>query len=280
MTMPRNLVFIRHGQSEANVRQQASKAGEDVPYTDEYMTIPDRSWRLTARGVQQAITAGAWLNEQFPAFDRHIVSPYTRTRETAGHLQLTGAQWEENRAVRERGWGEIDSISRAMFAEKYPENYRLYKKDPIYWAPPAGESIAVMSENRVRNLLNTLHRENSEDDVAVQTHGEYMWGARLTLERLSDEEYMELDEDPSQRMHNCMVLRYTRVDPVTQKLAPRLSWLQRAWPVEEDGVWTMKVTPWMYFERTRYTSADLLSKAEVLPRVLEVQAPHALELEA
>lgn len=277
MTMPRNLVLVRHGESEANRRQQASKRGEDVPYTEEFMTVPDRSWRLTARGVQQAQTAGAWLNALFAGFDRHIVSPYTRTRETAAHLRLNEAAWEENRAVRERGWGEIDSISRQIFAEKYPSNFRLYKKDPIYWAPPAGESIAMVSENRVRNLFDTLHRENSEDDVVVTTHGEFMWATRLMLERLSDEEFMALDKDPTQKIHNCTVLHYTREDPEGGPLSKRLAWVRRAWPEEQpDGSFSMVVTPWQSFKRPRYTSEELLAKAEGLPRMLQEDvAPQA-----
>ena len=54
MSMPDNLVFVRHGQSEANIVQKASKEGDNSYYTDDVMTVPDRSWRLTKLGIAQA----------------------------------------------------------------------------------------------------------------------------------------------------------------------------------------------------------------------------------
>lgn len=266
MSMPRNLVFIRHGQSEANVIQKASKAGSHELYTDEVMTVPDRSWRLTEQGVQQAQIAGEWLRANLSDFDRYVVSPFTRTRETAANLLLENARWEENRTIRERSWGEIDSISRKKFREIYPHNANLHDKDPLYWAPPAGESIANVSENRVGRFFDTLHRENGGDDVLAVTHGEFIWASRLTLERWSDEEFMKRDSDPEERIHNCMTVHYTRVNPETGEVASSLRWVRKAWPVIEknaDGevVGYMHVTPWVHFERPYYTNEELAEKA-------------------
>lgn len=255
MVMPRNLFLVRHGQSEANVMQKASKSGDQSLYTEETMTVPDRSWRLTELGVQQARVAGEWIADQGYAFDRAIVSPYVRTRETAGTLGLD-LRWEENRAVRERSWGEIGSMSKKDFREKYPVNARYRDMDPLYWAPPAGESIEDVAENRVRNILSTLHRENAGDNVIMVTHGEFMWATRLVLERWSDEEFMSRDDDKSQTIHNCTVLHYASVD------APRLNRVRRCWPVLVDGQWTMHTGEWEPFEREYLTDGQLLAKAD------------------
>lgn len=267
MTMPRNLVLVRHGFSEANFIQKSAKNGDNSHYTEDVVTVPDRNWRLAEEGTKQAPTAGAYVNALFTeGFDRYMVSPYTRTRETAALLGLEGADWEENRALRERSWGEIDSMSREEFNSRYPQNAIYKAKDPLYWRPPAGESIASVSEDRVRNVLSTLHRENSDQNVVAVSHGEFMWATRLVLERWSDEDFIEKDHDPNEKIHNCTVLQYTRVNPFVEgDVAPKLSWVRRAWPIQlEDESWTMEETPWEEFHRSSYSNEELLARAHVV----------------
>lgn len=262
MVMPRNLFLVRHGQSEANVMQKASRAGDQSLYTEETMTVPDRSWRLTELGVQQAKVAGAWIGQQNITFDRAVVSTFTRARETAAMLGLD-VRWEESRVIRERSWGEIGSMSKQDFARKYSQNASYRDSDPLYWAPPAGESIANVAENRVRNILSTLHRENPRENVLMVTHGEFMWATRLVLERWSDEEFLDRDADRSEMIHNCTVLQYTAVDPCNpEKVHEKLNWVRRSWPARVDGEWTMFVGEWEEFGRKYFSGDDLLEKVE------------------
>ena len=111
MSMPLDLYVIRHGESEANVIVQAGEQGDNSLYTQDNVTVPDRSWRLTATGRKQADCIGRWLVSQQQLFDRYMVSPYVRTRETAATMALPKAKWEENRVLRERSWGEINTIT-------------------------------------------------------------------------------------------------------------------------------------------------------------------------
>ena len=50
MGMPLDLYVIRHGESEANVIINAGEQGDNSLYTQDNVTVPDRSWRLTATG--------------------------------------------------------------------------------------------------------------------------------------------------------------------------------------------------------------------------------------
>ena len=86
MSMPLDLYVIRHGESEANVIVQAGEQGDNSLYTQDNVTVPDRSWRLTATGRKQADCIGRWLVSQQQLFDRYMVSPYVRTRETAATM--------------------------------------------------------------------------------------------------------------------------------------------------------------------------------------------------
>lgn len=262
--MPKNLIFIRHGQSEANVMQQADKSGDASLYTEQRVTVPDRSWRLTAAGVEQAAAAGEYVKSLKLNLNRFMVSPYIRTRETAAMLGLENAAWEETRALRERSWGEISSIPLSKFREEYPYSAALKEVDPLYWAPPGGTSVAAVAEDRVRNLLSTLHRESSEESVLAVAHGELMWASRLVLEYWSDEEFLERHESSEEKIHNCTVLQYTRQNPSdpTEPLAEKLRWVRRAWPVKNSaGGWEMAESSWEEFSRPSFTNEELLARA-------------------
>jgi len=273
MSMPQDLVLIRHGQSEANVRQRASRKGDNSLFTEDFVTVPDRSWRLTPLGTNQAYSIGHYLKDEFSqGFDRYIVSPFIRTRETAANLQLDGAEWEENRIIRERSWGEVDGLSVADFKSLYPYNTRLKEIDPIYWAPPAGESLASVAENRVSNFLRGLSRDSSGARVLAVTHGDFILSSRLLIEQWSDEEFLKMDADEEQRTRNCIMVHYSRRNPENGKLADRFRWVRLSYPQGETGegrLHSIVELGWREFGgRQKLSNDDLLAKVESQERRL------------
>lgn len=100
MGMPLDLYVIRHGESEANVIISAGEQGDNSLYTQDNVTVPDRSWRLTATGRKQADCIGRWLVAQQPLFDRYLVSPYVRTRETRPRCPAESEMGGDSRAAR------------------------------------------------------------------------------------------------------------------------------------------------------------------------------------
>lgn len=274
MGMPNNLVLVRHGQSEGNVAVEAAKKGDLSFYeSDEgkFMTVPGRQWRLTNYGREQAQTIGRWLTEELDEggwdFDRLYTSTYVRARETAAHLGLRGAEWMVSRAFRERDWGDIGSIPRKDFLKRYPDNAHQKVIDPLYWTPPGGESIAHVAENRVRNILSTLHRECDAQNVLAVTHGEMMWAFRMVLEYWSDEDFARYDADPVHKIHNCEVIHYTRTNPFDEsvEMAERLCWVRRARPVYEGGRWMVEVDPWQQVDKPIMTNAELMASVNLVP---------------
>jgi broad specificity phosphatase PhoE len=275
MTMPLDLVLVRHGESEGNVAVEADKTGDTGHFTDAYMTTPGHQWRLTGHGREQAATIGHWVASEFPRFHRYYVSPYVRTKETAGCMQLPGSTWRVNRALRERDWGEIGSVPKREFESRpeYELNSLQRKNDPLYWVAPGGESIAFVAEDRVRNVLDTLHRECSEQQVVCVAHGEVMWAFRLVLERMDDLRFKELDDDPTAKIHNCMALHYSRVNPKDpDDVSRRLEWMRTARPVrnEQTGEWTVEESDWTHIEYSVFTSDDLLKQVEKVTPVLDL----------
>lgn len=268
MAMPIDLLFVRHGQSESNVLVERRTNGQHM--TDEYATVPDNSWRLTEKGANQAEAAGRYIRKNFlDGFDRYIVSPFVRTRETAARLDLPDGAWEENRMIRERSWGEIDGISIEKFEKSYPLNRQLKEKDPIYWVPPAGESLASVADNRSSNFLEGLNNSADERIIAV-THGEFIKTVRMVLERWSEEKFREMEDDKSQILHNCVMVHYTRRNPETQEIADSIQWMRRSYPYENasgemeivEGEWERVEAP------KKLTNTELLELAVAQERRL------------
>lgn len=259
--MPENLLLVRHGESEGNVAIQASKTGDYSHYTEKFITTPDHHWHITETGRAQAACVGEFI-AQTARGSRNYCSSYARTRETAAAMNLPGAQWRLNRSLRERDWGDIGSMPKREFDAdpNLVRNALRRKNDPLYWTPPNGESIADVAENRVRNVLDTLHREAAGETVVAVTHGETMQAFRLILERMSDAEFVAMSEDKAQTIKNCEVIHYARrnPDPSTYGIDDMLSWRRRSRPVLRDGMWVMDVGEWERFETFPLTNEQLL----------------------
>ena len=63
MAMPNNLLLVRHGESEGNPILQALRENRPHPAAATLAKVDTSRWRLTAYGVGQARTTGAWLRD-------------------------------------------------------------------------------------------------------------------------------------------------------------------------------------------------------------------------
>lgn len=225
MTLPIDLVFVRHGQSEANVMQRREKADPEFRAPDDYYDRHDWEFRLSDRGREQARIAGQRLVGGLAHhFDAGYVSPFIRARETAALLGGPDFRWLIDDRLKERDWGSYGAVPAREREAKFPYTDKQRQLSPWYAHMDGGESLATDVFARVRDFLGTLHRERAEQRVIVVTHGEFMWTARYVLERMLPEEWQALDSDSSNRLRNCAMLEYTRRDPVTKALAPTLGW--------------------------------------------------------
>jgi NAD+ kinase len=267
MTMPIDLVLVRHGESEGNVVFRRANDGDHSLFNEAWLTRHSSRWRLTDLGVRQAHAAGRWLRQNVAeAFDRYYVSEYLRAMETAGHLGFAEAKWHCEFFLRERDWGVFDVMSFGERRQRYSEDLARRELDAFYWTPPGGESLASVCL-RIDRVLNTLHRECTDKRVLMVCHGEVMWTFRVRLERMSQERYQELDrsKDVKVKLHNCHVLHYTRRCPHTGTIAPYLGWLRSTCPWDES----LSDNQWRTIERVKYDSADLLAVVGRTARLFE-----------
>ena len=269
MSMPNDLVFVRHGESETNVVNSAAKAGDDSLRDEEFRARHDSDMRLSPLGEQQAQAAGLWIAENIGIdFDRYYVSPHRRTKETAANLGLKAAKdWMINDLVRERDWGEYSNLTDGEREAHFPFTKQHKDLNPWYWGPPGGESLATGVRLRFERILDTLHREMESKRVITVTHGEFMWVARFVLERMDVAEWLDLDDDRTQKIQNTMVLQYTRSDPERPGLkADKLMWARAVCPWDESK--SINNGDWWEIERKTYSDDELMEQATELPRLL------------
>ncbi|MDP2665095.1 MAG: histidine phosphatase family protein [bacterium] len=270
MTLPIDLVLVRHGQSEGNLAKRRSEEGDHSAYTAEFLSRHSASFRLTPKGRAQAECAGLFIREEFfkgvCGFDRYITSDYLRAMETAARLDLPGAEWFTDPYLTERDWGELDSSPQDEREERFGDALRRREVEPFFWRPPGGERFAELCL-RVDRVLMTLHNECSDMRVIIVCHGEVIRAFQVRLERMTQARFKELtfsliSED---RIHNCQIVHYTRRDPDGKrklgKYMGKVRWIRPTdSPITTSG--------WRVIERPRYTNSDLLEIVQHVPAMV------------
>lgn len=260
MTLPTDLVFVRHGESEGNVAKRRSEKGDNSVFTPEFMNRHSASFRLTPEGRRQAGKTGDWIRNEFPmGFDRYIVSEYIRAMETASLLNIPRAEWFCEPYLTERDWGELDICPEDERKAKFGEALRKRKVEPFFWRPPNGETFVQLCM-RLDRVFHTLHRECSDKRVIIPCHGEVMLAGRVRIERISQIEFKRifLSKRREDRIFNCQIIHYTRRDPETGKLSRFAEWVRMVGPSEQP-VWD---TGWKKIVRPRYSNKQLLQIVE------------------
>jgi NAD+ kinase len=265
--MPLDLVLVRHGESEGNLADRMSQAGDDSAWTPEFRARHSSQYRLTDRGREQALIAGAWIRANLgERFDRHLTSEYVRAMETAALLGLPGALWQAELYLRERDAGSLDSLATDEKFRRFPEAMEERERDAFYWRPPGGESLAEVCL-RVDRVLDTLRRAPTPERVIIVCHGEVMRAFRVRIERIPQHRYMELHApaDIRDQFHNCLVLHYTRRDPARpERVEDHLAWMRSTCPWDPS----LSRNLWQPVTRPRHTDSELLRIVERVPRLL------------
>lgn len=208
MSMPKNLVMIRHGESEANVIQRKVKNGEINSFPEEYDQAYDREFRLSELGVEQAKITGEYLKTLYPhGFDVILVSDFTRAKETAA-LVCLAAGWNDVKIridpqLGERNWGHFHKLSQ----EERAVTFKGKKQDPLHTTMPHGETL-LFTRLRARTLLDRSARQYSDKNVLVFSHGEYIECLWAEIGAMRTEKQIEFFHSPEGDIKNCQVVEF------------------------------------------------------------------------
>ncbi len=269
--LPIDIILVRHGQSEANVANKASRRGDNSFFTPEFRQQHSRSFRLTERGVEQAVAAGVWLKTNVPMpLDRFYVSDYIRAKETAYGLDLPCAEWRVEFQLRERDKALMDNCPADEQKRLFTLEEQQYELDRFLSYPAGGgESIPLLCLRLKADLLEHLARECSDKRVIIVCHGHVMRAIQLELEHLGHDDFVRLDasEDLKDKIRNCQILWYSRRDPDTKKIsASHLVAVRSVCPWDPNGDYG-----WCYIERHLLTNQDLQREVEQYPRFIKAR---------
>lgn len=159
---PKNIFFVRHGQSDGNVDKNV------------YRSTPDYAIQLTQEGKKQAFEAGCQLAKVIDPVTpvQFYVSPFWRTRQTFIEIQKSFPKYAyyEDPRLREQEWGHLRT---EMWLEGKIEEYRD-NYGHFYYRFKDGESCADVYD-RVSDFLNTLFRDFEKPhyppNVIIVSHG-------------------------------------------------------------------------------------------------------------
>ena len=152
--------LVRHGQTDWN------RAGKIQGTTD----IP-----LNETGRQQAEQLAAVLKERsgYPAgtrIDAVYTSPLARAFQTAEILAKEGKlPLRRLTGLRERDFGCWEGKSWQQVEAEYPDEFHLWREQPMVGIPPGGESrksCEARSERAIRQIL-----EETAGDAVIVAHG-------------------------------------------------------------------------------------------------------------
>jgi len=265
--LPIDLILVRHGQSEGNVANKASRNADNSFFTPEFRARHSRDFRLTDKGIEQAKAAGVWLKKNVPQpFDRFYVSDYIRAKETAALLNLPGALWKQEFHLRERDKGLMDNLpddeQRRMFAMEQQQ----YELDPFLSYPAGGgESIASLCFRLGTTMIDHWARKCSDRRIVCVCHGHVMRAFQLELEGLSHDDFIRLDSsrDHEENIRNGQIFWYTRRDPDTGKLTDHLAAKRSVCPWDPKGDYG-----WKRIVKRELTNEDLFKEVNEHPRLV------------
>lgn len=246
MKWPEELVIVRHGQSVYNAlkaqkekdpfyqefKKEYGKIGDwETPIPPELeemarevarrfsLGVSDFHTPMTEIGKAQAIETGEKLQEVISLPDVIFVSPFVRTAQTLecmiqGWPELGSVKTYPEDRIREKSPGLAALYNDwRVFSVLHPEQKRyrdLFRELADYWYRyPNGENVHAARE-LIRSWVTTLIREFSGKKVLAISHHLTILAMRAHLERLSPEQFIQLDRN--EKPVNCGVTIY-RGDP-------------------------------------------------------------------
>ena len=158
---PFRILFVRHGETDYNAEGRL-QGQRDVP--------------LNGRGVAQASAIGQWLAKampeavaEFEAASAFVCSPLGRTRQTMelmrAALRLPIERYRLDPSLLELSFGSWEGLTWPQVAKRDPSGARARQADKWNFAPPGGESYAMLAD-RLQPWL-----EARDADCFVVSHG-------------------------------------------------------------------------------------------------------------
>ena len=179
----RNLILVRHGQSEWNAKNLFT------------------GWKdpgLTDQGVSEAKNAGKLILEQNIEFDVMYTSMLSRAQKTGniilGILNHREIPIIKNEALNERHYGSLAGLNKDDARKKWGEEQVHIWRRSFDMPPPDGESLKDTAD-RVLPYFETeiMPKVISGSSILIAAHGNSLRALIMKLDSISPEDIVKLE---------------------------------------------------------------------------------------
>jgi len=175
------LVLLRHGESQWNLENRFT-GWVDVP--------------LSPKGEQEARAAGQKLADT--TFDRAYTSVLKRAIDTLaivlGVIGQTGLPIEQDKALNERMYGELQGLNKAETVQKYGEQQVKIWRRSYDVPPPGGESLKDTADRVLPYYEQHIRPQIlAGKNILIAAHGNSLRALVMQLDKLSREAVLELN---------------------------------------------------------------------------------------
>ena len=179
----RNLILVRHGQSEWNAKNLFT------------------GWKdpgLTEQGVSEAKSAGKLILEQKIEFDVMYTSMLSRAQKTGdiilGILNHKEIPIIKNEALNERHYGSLAGLNKDDARKKWGDEQVHIWRRSFDMPPPDGESLKDTAD-RVLPYFETeiMPKVISGSSILIAAHGNSLRALIMKLDSISPEDIVKLE---------------------------------------------------------------------------------------
>ena len=187
----KNLILVRHGQSEWN--QKNIFTGWENP-------------GLTQQGREEAKLAGILINNLEIKFNYLFTSALVRAQLT-GSIILDNVNQEnvkiiKNKALNERYYGDLQGLNKDECRNKWGEDQVQIWRRSYTVGPPGGESLKETGERVMPYFLNEIFPLILKgENIIVSAHGNSLRSLIKYLDKLSSEEIVKLEIPTGSPIH-------------------------------------------------------------------------------
>ena len=181
--MSASLVLVRHGQSEWNEKNLFT------------------GWKdpgLTAKGVEEAKSAGIQLRTEGFQFDVMFTSDLLRAQRTGEiilkELGVTNLPVVKNQALNERDYGDLSGLNKDEAREKWGDEQVHIWRRSFDTPPPGGESLKGTAERVLPYFKKEILPQLLEGkNILIAAHGNSLRSLVMELDQLTKEQVVKLE---------------------------------------------------------------------------------------
>ena len=181
--MSASLVLVRHGQSQWNEKNLFT------------------GWKdpgLTAKGVEEAKSAGIQLRTEGFQFDVMFTSDLLRAQKTGEiilkELGVTNLPVVKNQALNERDYGDLSGLNKDEAREKWGDDQVHIWRRSFDTPPPGGESLKGTAERVLPYFKKEILPQLLEgENILIAAHGNSLRSLVMELDQLTKEQVVKLE---------------------------------------------------------------------------------------